>query len=711
MTCLLAAPAPGQQREAEQREEIVVVGTRNMFVAAPDRTIVADDVSTYGLATIGELIDELAREEGDSGGGAAIFVDGRRVSGLRSIEDYPMETVERIEILPPGSAGRAGGSPTDRAYNVVLRPRSRVLAARASVRGATDGGWISGAGELGGTLIERPRRMNVTARVRGESLLLESERDIVQPAGSPARLARSRSLRPARDQAEISFAAADQLAPWLHGSLNMKLDKGIDRSRLGLSIAGNPLDQRGQASGGSAELQLEAERGRWLFTLDAGYREDRRRAVTDAADDDPVRQRTRSITRDRSLELLANGPLLALPAGSARLTLGTMWNRNSIDGTASGVPTGLSQTMREVRVALDLPIASKAAGFAAPLGELSVGADLRRGRVSGLGAISIDTLTMRWEPASWLRIVGTLSASRTPPGLDLLAAPSISTPGVRYFDPSRAETVDVVAITGGNPALGKLRSDSRQLSLRIKPFASLDLVLNGEYLATERRNVVAALPPAGSAVLAAFPDRFTRDSGGRLIGVDNRPVNLDRQSEDQLRYGVDLSVPLRAGTAGSRGARLQLTAFHTVLLNSELVIRDGSAPIDLLSRRSAGLGGAARPRHQFEIALGYSERGLGFRLTADRRSASYLDLSSGASIDVLTFKPLTTLGLRAFAEGSRLLPNAKWMKGARVSLTMVNLTNDRETVRNGAGQTPLSYQPGYRDPLGRTIEIEFRKAF
>jgi hypothetical protein len=32
-------------------------------------------------------------------------------------------------------------------------------------------------------------------------------------------------------------------------------------------------------------------------------------------------------------------------------------------------------------------------------------------------------------------------------------------------------------------------------------------------------------------------------------------------------------------------------------------------------------------------------------------------------------------------------------------------------VTNLAGATPLRYQPGYRDPLGRTVEIEFRKQF
>jgi len=47
----------------------------------------------------------------------------------------------------------------------------------------------------------------------------------------------------------------------------------------------------------------------------------------------------------------------------------------------------------------------------------------------------------------------------------------------------------------------------------------------------------------------------------------------------------------------------------------------------------------------------------------------------------------------------------------RLSLNIVNATNDRQEVRDSTGDTPLRYQAGYRDPLGRTIEIELRKVF
>jgi hypothetical protein len=42
---------------------------------------------------------------------------------------------------------------------------------------------------------------------------------------------------------------------------------------------------------------------------------------------------------------------------------------------------------------------------------------------------------------------------------------------------------------------------------------------------------------------------------------------------------------------------------------------------------------------------------------------------------------------------------------------VVNATDQRQKVRNSAGMTPIEYQPAYRDPIGRTIELEIRKVF
>ncbi len=47
----------------------------------------------------------------------------------------------------------------------------------------------------------------------------------------------------------------------------------------------------------------------------------------------------------------------------------------------------------------------------------------------------------------------------------------------------------------------------------------------------------------------------------------------------------------------------------------------------------------------------------------------------------------------------------------RVSLSIDNLFDARQQVRDRLGTTPLSYQPGYLDPLGRSVRLSVRKLF
>jgi hypothetical protein len=222
-----------------------------------------------------------------------------------------------------------------------------------------------------------------------------------------------------------------------------------------------------------------------------------------------------------------------------------------------------------------------------------------------------------------------------------------------------------------------------------------------------------------------------RDPSGRLIAIDVSPLLFARSSETQLRNAVNLrlflgsAAPARpriggddaeagegedTGRRGSR-PRLQLGLAHTLLLSSRLTLREGFAPLDLLSR-DALLFAGGRPRHQFDLSANLSRAGMGLRLAAAYRSASRTVITGlDGSQQELRFNGLGTVMLRAFAEVDRLLGAAPLTRGTRLSLTLNNLFNARENVRDGTGVTPLAYQPAYRDALGRTIEVEVRRRF
>ena len=141
-----------------------------------------------------------------------------------------------------------------------------------------------------------------------------------------------------------------------------------------------------------------------------------------------------------------------------------------------------------------------------------------------------------------------------------------------------------------------------------------------------------------------------------------------------------------------------------------MLIRPGVPVLDLLEGSTLSQTGGS-PRHQIDVQAGVSRNGLGARLNARWREGSEVD--GGPFGESLRFSDLTTVGLRLFADLG-MQPMARdnpWMRGARVTLNVDNLFDERIRVRDEAGLTPLNFQPDLVDPLGRTVRLSFRKIF
>jgi hypothetical protein len=166
------------------------------------------------------------------------------------------------------------------------------------------------------------------------------------------------------------------------------------------------------------------------------------------------------------------------------------------------------------------------------------------------------------------------------------------------------------------------------------------------------------------------------------------------------------------GGRGGAGGRLNFAVYHSWYLTDRAVLQDGQPEIDLLNGGALKAGGG-QPRHVVEVQTGYSQSGLGVRLTGNWQSATnFIDPTTPASD--LHFGSLATLNLRFFANLGQmpaLMKNNPWLRGARVTLAVNNLFNERMRVTNPAGVTPTAYLPAYLDPLGRTVTLSIRKAF
>ncbi|MBZ6382750.1 TonB-dependent receptor [Sphingomonas sanguinis] len=167
------------------------------------------------------------------------------------------------------------------------------------------------------------------------------------------------------------------------------------------------------------------------------------------------------------------------------------------------------------------------------------------------------------------------------------------------------------------------------------------------------------------------------------------------------------------GGRGGGGGRVQFALYHTWTFADRVIVADGGPDLDLLRGDAIGSSGGTS-RHQLEAQAGYANNGVGMRLSGNWRSATRVNGGTPGNPQPLEFGSLATLDFRLFADlGQRLelLKKHPWLRGTRVSLVVDNVFNQRQRVTDATGTVPIGYQPGYLDPLGRTVRLSIRKLF
>jgi iron complex outermembrane receptor protein len=488
--------------------------------------------------------------------------------------------------------------------------------------------------------------------------------------------------------------------------------------------------------------------------------------------------RARSTSKSADAQLVFSGPLLRLPAGKVTASFSATGSTSDLDSSA--VRSGLSSSAALSRDALsgqmsfDIPLASRKNGFLAPLGELTANLNLAYDHYSDFGGQRTIGAGLNWTPVKAISLIASFSKDEGAPTMQQLGNPLVATANVRVFDYIRGETVDITRLSGGNPALSADDRRVIKLGLTLKPFTQTDLTFSANYTNSRVRDPILAFPTATAAIEAAFPDRFTRDAGGRLTMIDSRPVNFARQDSEEIRWGINFSKQISApppqpggardgaqpslrdlvpqgpngdrppeqpgagagsggGASGSpgggapgggppgggfgrgpggRGTRVQFAIYHTVHLREEFVIRDSIPVLDLLNGAAIGNSGG-QPRHEVQVQTGLMHNGMGIRFSANWQSGTTVDGGTGGT-QSLRLSDLATFNLRLFANlGQQQSLTTRWpfLRGTRFSIGINNLFDARMRVRDASGATPASYQPDYLNPLGRTVSISFRKLF
>lgn len=496
---------------------------------------------------------------------------------------------------------------------------------------------------------------------------------------------------------------------------------------------------------------------------------------------DTARARSSDIVGD----LLLNGPLIALPAGkvTASIKIGAASNGFESRSLRSGVARSadFSRGVFNGQASIDIPIASRRSGTLGALGDLSVNGNFAVQHLSDFGTLSTVGYGLNWTPISQIRFIASVSQDRAAPSGQQIDSPDVVTPNLPVFDYASGRTVFVSQIGGGNPALMRSERNQIRLSLTVKPLEKRDLTLTASYVRSHTDHPIASFPVSTPQIEAAFPDRFLRDTDGTLLQVDARPINFARSRNSQLRWGFNLSLPIKShlqkeieawrasgakpedrpadlramldairprgretggneiegrnGTSGSGssrpgrggfsggrgggggggdgGGRLQFALFHTWHFTDTVLVAPGIPSLDLLDGGAIGSTGG-QPRHELQGQAGYTNNGLGARLSANWQSGTHVNGALGSPGTTLRFSSLATANLRLFANLGQMRKIVKahpFFRGSRLSFNVTNLFDARERVSDGTGSTPLRYQSAYLDPIGRAVTISFRKLF
>ncbi len=467
-----AEPVAPDADEFGEEEEIIVTGSRPRGSVIgdipPENTLNSRDVRATGATDINELLEALAPQIGSARGRDAgrpiTLLNGQRISSFRELRDIPTEAIQRVEILPEEVALKYGYRADQRVVNIILRERFRSTAVRAETRAATEGGYLSGLGDVTRLMIGRDGRTTINVRAEGNDALSEADRDVDLEAGATDERD-ARTLIGSRNLLRANATHNRTVLGDVSASINGEFEHSSGRSLLGFPTLDEGLPITGildarvrNVASDSAHVgvALNGDKGKWRWSLTGNG--DAVRSVTRSDPDDVAfgGDRARSTRTSGDLVGTANGPLFKVPAGEASATvklgasaLNIDSSRRREDITSNG---SLGRTQGNGSVNFDLPISRRNRDFD-KLGNLTLNANAEIVQLSDFGSLTTIGAGANWSPVERLNLITSWTREEGAPSVQQLGEPFLFTPGSRIFDFTRGETVLATVITGGNEDL------------------------------------------------------------------------------------------------------------------------------------------------------------------------------------------------------------------------------------------------------------------
>lgn len=455
---------------------------------------------------------------------------------------------------------------------------------------------------------------------------------------------------------------------------------------------------------------------------------------TNRATIEKVRGSLESLDRSSvwSVQVKADGPLFALPAGDVRLAVGGEYRREHVT-SPPGVDDNSAATPRPISLQ-GLPgprrISAGFAELAVPLVASDQSVPLVRrldlslaGRVehySDFGTTANPKLGARWEPIEGVGLRATYGTSFRAPGFnDLRRAPQLDLIfSIALADPkSPTGTTNVVVLRGNKPGLDPERATTWTAGLDVEPRFAPGLRISAGWYdiryrdriaspaaelfsflsAGERFAAITDRAPTAAAIASyyaspAFRNFFNIPQAAIGAVVDARTQNLASVHQ----AGVDIEARYAFRLAGGDAA---FSLAGNIIDRLDQKLTPTAAPVSLVGR----LGNPVRSRFR----AGGSWASNGWTLsTFLNRVAGYRNITQPSTPRVASW---TTADL---VLGYTLPPAAGPLSGIRVALSATNLFDrDPPYVQNNNGLYTVGFDPDLADPSGRVLALQIVKTW
>lgn len=433
-----------------------------------------------------------------------------------------------------------------------------------------------------------------------------------------------------------------------------------------------------------------------------------------------------------NIEGSAEGPLVRLPGGDARLAIGAGYRKFGLDIDVSQIVGGASVTTSDAREKrnsffaygeLAVPVvgpANRSSGFY----DLHLSAAVRYERYEGIDEVATPKFGIVYAPhrdvtfkASWGRSFKIPTLNQ----INQVQAGSLLPAGMFAPQPSPGlpAGATVLLLGGGNPDLHAERATTWTATMELRPRFIPDLEITATYFDVDYRQRIAS--PVTSVLSSlgnpAFADFITFNPSAQQIEaiIAGLPEGLSNQSGgpfDPAGVGAIIDTSLR-NTARERARGLDISALYRAALGEEdtLTLTAAASYLDADRKLSAGQAPLERSGVIFTPPHWRVRGGLNWE-RANTQVAASLNYAGGV-VDNRFVVPtaigtFTTLDLSA---GFRSTAQAGLLRNVDLRVSALNILNEKPDVIRTTDPAAIPFDSTNQSSIGRFVSLAVTKSW